>query len=981
MAGKKVSGPPEWQNDVAKLLGVDPAAPGKDVTVIKVMDVTQIKDLTQPSSAKPAEEGPALYCPNPCAEITLAPGVTLAPGLTILDQDSASWQEAEKQTNETFFKKLSGKPLPQTKMLMAEGQWEDLKKIGEVVADEIKENLSKGSGISIHINHPVKFLKTDFMTKELPGEGYGNLGAIQKLNLHVDDLKETADLGTFPTLDDTLAMGGGFHAGKHSLLYGHHNSGKSWLMQSIVAQGLASQALTDLYANSEMKIVSQIHDSVVMEYKTSNEKEVPMPENKICTLCGGTFGACKCCTLVDPAFVLKAKDTPKITWDQATSLMADFKAMMKSNPKVPFVMQPLTKVNLERFELHKGLFGDCVLATCKTQPNWKELSIPVDPANPDWEGFARQMFYTHFADLWLKHCQAPGRLAVQFDLETKLDGSVYSVVTLFRYYGDLQKPNSKGFGAFDLEVELDKYLTPKTHHIKGPNYDIKFHQIKPEQFKTELMGEFDPVPSVPSYLALKKAELNEAQANLKIVNDAIYAHNKKLTGPGIGGAKEDTLALTSLKSAQAGWTKKIEALQVEVSNAKLAQAKQMNLGQAPGGKFFEPSTVAVPADKSEIFGPLHPLPEIPELTVGGAMPKASIDLDTIAQKIKISLDDYFVGFPMKITDLPGFEEALHGTGDESFTKHTVFTLRLEAVTKLKQGINGFDLSSWITERTPPCCHYATFDECKDVPSLNQYFDKLTYEHFELKHGNAAKNHLSLANAAKALLQAHMHAQNPKLGAAWASNQFNAQLPGNAPKASPACLLSELALLDYSQTLETFFLQQNEEEFQEPEGVEVFELTLSNLTQEEVDDIMKTLTKSKSKQEVLVHKGTRKEVGTKSKAIVVFPFESSSMQVNGEPIMYKTQLNEDGTISCNCAGWTMGSAKNSAGRFCKHTKAIQVEAELAYKKWKKGIPLGGDFDIVPAAVANATSKTLYSALKEKVVPGQETMFKAKRIVEV
>lgn len=145
-------------------------------------------------------------------------------------------------------------------------------------------------------------------------------------------------------------------------------------------------------------------------------------------------------------------------------------------------------------------------------------------------------------------------------------------------------------------------------------------------------------------------------------------------------------------------------------------------------------------------------------------------------------------------------------------------------------------------------------------------------------------------------------------------------------------------------------------------------------------MQKTTTKAKEKS-IIVHKSARKELGTKSKAIVVWPFESGSMQVNGEPILYKTQLNKDGSTSCNCMGWTMGSAKAKSGRRCKHTDAIKIEAESIFKKWKKGEDFGESYEIVSAsAVANATSKTLSKALKEKPI-GDDTIFKVKRVVEI
>lgn len=168
------------------------------------------------------------------------------------------------------------------------------------------------------------------------------------------------------------------------------------------------------------------------------------------------------------------------------------------------------------------------------------------------------------------------------------------------------------------------------------------------------------------------------------------------------------------------------------------------------------------------------------------------------------------------------------------------------------------------------------------------------------------------------------------------------------------------------------------ESQEP--IELVELTLTGLTHAEVNAIMKTVAKSKTEQNILVHKKVRKEIGSKSEPVVVWPFESSSMQVNGEPIMYKAQLNKDGSLSCNCMGWTMGSAKSSGGRRCKHTDTIEVEAQSIYKKWKKGEPLGENYEVASAAVAGATSKTLSKALKEKTV-NDSGLFVSKRIVEI
>jgi hypothetical protein len=159
---------------------------------------------------------------------------------------------------------------------------------------------------------------------------------------------------------------------------------------------------------------------------------------------------------------------------------------------------------------------------------------------------------------------------------------------------------------------------------------------------------------------------------------------------------------------------------------------------------------------------------------------------------------------------------------------------------------------------------------------------------------------------------------------------------------------------------------------EEQGTEIVEVTLSGLTPEEAEKVLKTYAK-KSSSKVMASTRKMKDIGTGSKAIIRWEFESSSMVSNGTPVKYITQLNEDGTLSCQCSGWTRGSAKNPSGRFCKHTRAIdeQFNVKELHKKWKKGEPLGDDF---VAADEQTESITLSDAPKQIV-------FKSTRIVEV
>lgn len=162
-----------------------------------------------------------------------------------------------------------------------------------------------------------------------------------------------------------------------------------------------------------------------------------------------------------------------------------------------------------------------------------------------------------------------------------------------------------------------------------------------------------------------------------------------------------------------------------------------------------------------------------------------------------------------------------------------------------------------------------------------------------------------------------------------------------------------------------------------EPLELVELTITGLTPEEADEVLKNYGKQKtSGPPVMVAKKKMKDIGTGSKAIIKWEFESSSMVSNGTPVKYIAQLNEDGTMSCQCRGWTQGSAKSAEGRFCKHTKALEEQFDVKdlFKKWKKGEPLGDDFDVAP-------STDSVTPLSKKEKSTGETVFKAKRIVEL
>jgi hypothetical protein len=71
---------------------------------------------------------------------------------------------------------------------------------------------------------------------------------------------------------------------------------------------------------------------------------------------------------------------------------------------------------------------------------------------------------------------------------------------------------------------------------------------------------------------------------------------------------------------------------------------------------------------------------------------------------------------------------------------------------------------------------------------------------------------------------------------------------------------------------------------------------------------------------------------KAEPVYSWPFQSSQPR-GGTVINYIAQLNEDGSLSCNCPGWIF--AKKNQERACKHTRLIVDEAPDIFKKWKNG----------------------------------------------
>lgn len=502
--------------------------------------------------------------------------------------------------------------------------------------------------------------------------------------------------------------------------------------------------------------------------------------------------------------------------------------------------------------------------------------------------------------------------------------------------------------------------------MKGSHYEIPFYKVSSEKFAKE------PAGKIGKLSGPKEKELILAKTQLALVEELIAKQQALIPDA------NSSFSMESLHQAKQGWQKKIAVLKVEVENEKIANLKAMAADFIPLTFLTTEPVPSKGTDTGEDF------------SVGSGTQQL---MDTVEEQLKQAMatslnekltQEKVVELKAKAMEvLQGFKtQPAPAEHTEPFTQARMMKLQIEAIRMLAKGVDPNFIASHLTERTPVCCPYATVDDCETQDALKSYFDLLKVVHFEQKHEEPAKviSHLNL----KAMIgYAAILARSPSAGPGPALTWFNERLPSGIPWMVAQTLETPEAVEAYVDEVVPLLLDLQEEnpEYDESEGVTVVELTLTNLTPEEANLIMKTLSKTQTKKDILVNKTTRKEMGTKSKAIVVWPFESSSMQVNNEPILYKTQLNEDGTLSCNCAGWCMGSAKNKGGRFCKHTKAVQIEAELIYKKWKKGEPLGENFEVAPASIQEASSKTLFKALKLKPEKGEATIFKAKRIVEI
>jgi hypothetical protein len=112
-------------------------------------------------------------------------------------------------------------------------------------------------------------------------------------------------------------------------------------------------------------------------------------------------------------------------------------------------------------------------------------------------------------------------------------------------------------------------------------------------------------------------------------------------------------------------------------------------------------------------------------------------------------------------------------------------------------------------------------------------------------------------------------------------------------------------------------------------------------------------------------------------VFTWGFKSSKTPLAGGVMFdYVAQLNQDGTVSCNCPGWRF--VKKGQSRRCKHTDTVQGDVPEILKSWRNGETFEvKEFNLQPSVPASAASTTSPGKVKVKQ---SDTKIKFNRVVE-
>lgn len=110
---------------------------------------------------------------------------------------------------------------------------------------------------------------------------------------------------------------------------------------------------------------------------------------------------------------------------------------------------------------------------------------------------------------------------------------------------------------------------------------------------------------------------------------------------------------------------------------------------------------------------------------------------------------------------------------------------------------------------------------------------------------------------------------------------------------------------------------------------------------------------------------------KKEPIYTWAFKSSKPRAGGQVINYVAQLEEDGTLRCNCPGWIFCKGDKA----CKHTRLVVPEVKEIMKKYKAGTVME-TLDETSAETGFSVSAQLKAGEKPKT-----SNMKHGRIVEI
>lgn len=129
------------------------------------------------------------------------------------------------------------------------------------------------------------------------------------------------------------------------------------------------------------------------------------------------------------------------------------------------------------------------------------------------------------------------------------------------------------------------------------------------------------------------------------------------------------------------------------------------------------------------------------------------------------------------------------------------------------------------------------------------------------------------------------------------------------------------------------------------------------------------------------KAVKKKAPADKTPVFTWGFKSSSTPlVGGMTFDYVAQLNQDGTVSCNCPGWRF--VKKGQPRRCKHTDAVKGEVPDIMKSWRDGEKFEVQEYTAPQSKAPSVSSIPADTTSlKKLKPPSNSTIRFNRVIEI